>query len=1837
MGKMTSKQTWIALLCAAMVISQPAFAQNFTHPGCLSTTNDFARMAAKVQAGAHPWIDSWNTLTNNSHAQTSYTPSPVPILQRGNGGGACLVNDTYPNAMNDAAAAYQLSLRWQITGNNAYANAATNILNQWATVCTNLCGDPNIALLSLYGYQFACAAENLRTYTNWSAADFGKFQAWMTNNWYPLANSFISGHFGQCATYQWANWDLCSMDTILAIGVLCDRPDIYNEAINYYTNGAGAGASGQVMTFSFPGYLGECQESGRDQGHCTLDPILLSVFCEIAWNQGADMYGYNTNGLLQISEYVSKYNAQPLNNTVPYVCYMNCAYYTWNIETINPTISSSSRGNARPGMAMIYNHYVNRRGLSAPWTGLMATQFGPDGGGGNYGGNSGGFDQLGFTMLTHTLDPIASAPAPSSVIAPVRNNAVTLSWFGSAGATSYNVKRATVLAGTYTNIASVPGATFCFTNVGLTQGTNYYYAVSAIVNGVETTNSTPVSVTPNLQLSGTIIGSPDSYSSAGADITCLFDGSLQNFYDAYDVSGDWGGLDLGRSNVITQVAYCPRAAFSGRMVGGQFQGANVPDFSSGVVTLFTISSGPADTSPPTLTYQTVSNTNAFRYVRYLGPANGSCNAAEIQFFGATAVPTVPNAPSVSATAGNGQAALGWSVPDTTMSFNLKRGTNSGGPYLTIVSNLTTTTYLDTGLTNCTNYYYVVSAVNAAGESSNSTEVFVAPTPNSQFGSVVWSGVTNGVWDISTPNWWTNLVAATYQNGNSVLFDDSAGVNTTISIPSSVLPASVTFNNSSKYYYLSGSSINSSSPLIKLGTGTAFLASANSFPSATLNAGTVTIQSPSSLGSGTLTLSGGTLSTYGLMTYANNIVVSGSGSGIALASANNLTLTGTLSGSGNLTIAPAGGPLDSLYLNFSQNSASGTITIPNSSGVNQTVTRFSAATAGSATAAWSIGGAQDRGTTFDFGAGTISFGSLSGSGLIQGNSSGVHTILAGALNTSTTFSGVISDTAGTVALTKIGAGTLTLSGACNYSGPTTVTNGELIVSTVLAGKSSCWVTNGAAFGVMNLSSGSGTISNLTLAAGTTLEMINVTNNSTPLLVCSNVSVGGSCPVKITEPNGIIAGYYPLVSYSGKFQGVFTNLQVQLPASVTNVLSGTLVSNANQIVLSVIATTPPPAPATLTASAGNAQVALTWSASIGASGYNVWRSITSGSGYSFIAATGSGASYTDTTAANNQPYYYVVSATNVFGSSGYSPEAGAIPRLTVNWSGATNANWDTTTTNWLSTGLPATYKDGAIARFDDTALSNFTITVSSVMSPSMVVVSNNTDNYSFSGSAIAGTNSLTKLGSATLTLSNTNTFSGGLTINAGLLYVPDNVSPGTLVPFGTGNVTVNGGQIQLGTAVGANNFGEYDYTNVIILNGGIIYENDAFQHLKGALTVGPNGGTLGATYDNSTDALLNGFAKGLFIDGVLSGTGNLTVQDSSIDTSHSWDSSTVYFTSSSNALQNTYSGTITVNPWTSQGGSYLYLVGTNALANATINVNGNNGSGRFGTPALLFGSGTNLDGAGYATIGGLAGSGNFVLANTKVVQGGYSTGAAFALTVGNNNSNSTYSGVMSGAGSLTKTGTGTLTLTGTNTYTGQTTVSNGELVVSTVFAGNGKFMMTNGATLGVTNLSNGSALVSNLVAAAGTALEFFNVSSTATPLVLASNLTLGGSCTLKITGTNGLVAGSTYPLIKYAGTLSGAFSSFQLQMPYGWRGTLTTASRQISLANVAVVATTPPPMSVTLNGQQLQLLWPQTNTGWRLLMNTNLAGTNWLDVSGANATNLMLFGSTNRSLFFRLIYP
>jgi autotransporter-associated beta strand protein len=124
----------------------------------------------------------------------------------------------------------------------------------------------------------------------------------------------------------------------------------------------------------------------------------------------------------------------------------------------------------------------------------------------------------------------------------------------------------------------------------------------------------------------------------------------------------------------------------------------------------------------------------------------------------------------------------------------------------------------------------------------------------------------------------------------------------------------------------------------------------------------------------------------------------------------------------------------------------------------------------------------------------------------------------------------------------------------------------------------------------------------------------------------------------------------------------------------------------------------------------------------------------------------------------------------------------------WTGAVSTNWDiASTANWTVAGSSSTYLDGAIVEFNN-AGANPGINVVSSVAPASINVSNSSTAYSFSGAAIGGLGGLTKLGSGTLTLNNTNTYAGNTVISNGTVKLG---ADGAL-PFGVGkgDVVVTG---------------------------------------------------------------------------------------------------------------------------------------------------------------------------------------------------------------------------------------------------------------------------------------------------------------------------------------------------------------------------------------------------------------------------------------------------------------
>jgi hypothetical protein len=102
----------------------------------------------------------------------------------------------------------------------------------------------------------------------------------------------------------------------------------------------------------------------------------------------------------------------------------------------------------------------------------------------------------------------------------------------------------------------------------------------------------------------------------------------------------------------------------------------------------------------------------------------SCGGGGSGSGGGTTPPSIPT--GLTAAAGNTQVSLTWSASSGATSYHVKRSTTSGSGY-TQVATPTANSYTDTGLTNGTPYYYVVSAVNAGGERGNSGEASATPS------------------------------------------------------------------------------------------------------------------------------------------------------------------------------------------------------------------------------------------------------------------------------------------------------------------------------------------------------------------------------------------------------------------------------------------------------------------------------------------------------------------------------------------------------------------------------------------------------------------------------------------------------------------------------------------------------------------------------------------------------------------------------------------------------------------------------------------------------------------------------------------------------------------------------------------------------------------------------------------------------------------------------------------------------------------------------------------------------------------------------------------------------
>ena len=285
-----------------------------------------------------------------------------------------------------------------------------------------------------------------------------------------------------------------------------------------------------------------------------------------------------------------------------------------------------------------------------------------------------------FTLTKQVVTPPTVPAAPGGLVATAGNGQVALGWTASSGATGYTVKWSTTAGGPYT---SIPVAGTSYDHTGLANGTTYFYVVSASNSAGESPNTSEVSATPQPP--------PPPAAPTGLGAT----------------PGN-GQVSLSWNPSAGATSYTVKAALT---TGGPYDAFTQP----GVTGTTFVNAG-------------LSNGTTYYYVVSASNASGE-GADSIEKAATPQPPPPPAAPAgLGATAGNAQVVLSWTAAAGATSYTVKRSLTAGGPYTNFVQpNITGVTFTNTGLSNGTTYFYVVSASNSTGEGANSAEKSATPT------------------------------------------------------------------------------------------------------------------------------------------------------------------------------------------------------------------------------------------------------------------------------------------------------------------------------------------------------------------------------------------------------------------------------------------------------------------------------------------------------------------------------------------------------------------------------------------------------------------------------------------------------------------------------------------------------------------------------------------------------------------------------------------------------------------------------------------------------------------------------------------------------------------------------------------------------------------------------------------------------------------------------------------------------------------------------------------------------------------------------------------------------
>ncbi|MBB3113124.1 hypothetical protein FHS18_005227 [Paenibacillus phyllosphaerae] len=364
----------------------------FSHPGILLSEDDLASMKRHVEAKEEPWYSDYQRLLNSVSYGVASPDFVTTVFSNVGRGGAPSDSANIGYFEKGGNAAYFNALQWVITGEEQYAAKAADILTQWAQALKVIDGRDRILGAGINAYKYASAAEIIRYYdggySGYSDDDFKALQDMMINVVYPVIQDAAAPMLAN------GNWDAAALVSMMAIGVLCDKTEIFDRAMALYQD---IHVNGSI--FAYVNDSGQTMETGRDQAHAMLALGYMAEICLIAYNQDEDLYALYDNRLAKAFEYTAKYNLfskELYGEDVPFDSMPNVfgdtsrGYYGAGFDREN---NGLNRGELRPVFEQALALFNKAGGADLTWTAKAAAAMRPQG--------MVHFDNLNFGTLTH--------------------------------------------------------------------------------------------------------------------------------------------------------------------------------------------------------------------------------------------------------------------------------------------------------------------------------------------------------------------------------------------------------------------------------------------------------------------------------------------------------------------------------------------------------------------------------------------------------------------------------------------------------------------------------------------------------------------------------------------------------------------------------------------------------------------------------------------------------------------------------------------------------------------------------------------------------------------------------------------------------------------------------------------------------------------------------------------------------------------------------------------------------------------------------------------------------------------------------------------------------------------------------------------------------------------------------------------------------------------------------------------------------------------------------------------------------------------------------------------